>query len=85
MATLYHLLLMKNHIVTQVVKAKLVVGSIGNIRLVRTHFLVTLLIWNNKPCGKTEIAVHSAHFLAVTAGKVIVNGYDMNAVACEGV
>ena len=36
---------------------------------------------NDKTYGQTEVFIQLAHPLGVTAGKIVVDGYDVNAVA----
>ena len=83
MAALNHLLLVDNHVVTEVIKAKLVVCSVGYVSSVcLTSFGVCERV-NNKTHAHTKIAVNLAHPLTVSLSKVIVNRNDMYALACE--
>ena len=83
MSTLYHSLLVNNHVVTEVVEAKLVVGTVCDVGSVCLTLFVTLLTVNDKTCGKAKEAVYTAHLVRVTLCKVVVNRYDMHALAAE--
>ena len=85
MFTLNLLFLVNNHIVTQVVKAQLVVCSVCNVGVVSRLSLLVVNLVSDKTYGKTEVSVELAHPLGVTASEVVVDGNDMNAVACKTV
>ncbi len=72
-----------HHIVPKVVKSQFVIGTIGYIGVIRFAFFFGLQTRNNKPYSKSHKTVHFTHPLTVAAGKIIINGYDMNTVACK--
>ena len=80
MLALNSLLLINYHVITQVIKAKLVIGAIGYIRIIRRFFLVMIQAVDNETHRKTHKAVNLAHPLGVTLGKIIVDRNDMNAL-----
>ena len=85
MTPLHLLLLVDHHIVTQVVKAQLVVGAVGDVRLVGGFFLVVAHSVDYKPHFKTHKAVELAHPFRVTLGKVIVYRYYMHAFSGQSI
>ena len=85
MTALNHFLLVNNHIVAQVVKAKLIVCAVGDVSRISLASFRTVKIVYNKTDAHTEVAVNLTHPLTVSLCKVIVYGNDMYALACERV
>ena len=83
MTSLHFILFISNHIVTKIVKAHLVVSTISNIGVISLSSFCVCLVVNNKTYVKTEETVKLSHPFRVTFCKVVVNGYDMNAVTCK--
>ena len=84
-APLDQLLGVDGHVIPQVVKAELVVGSVGDVGVVsrllgRTHHPV-----DHQAHGQTHEAVDLAHPLGVTLGQVVVDGDDVHALAGQRV
>ncbi len=74
---------MSYHVVTEVVKSKLIVCSVCNIAEVSlTSFIVGESVEDTAD-GKTEPAENFTHFLCLSFSKVIVNGYNVNAFSGE--
>ena len=85
MTALNHFLLVNDHVVTEVVKAKLVVCAVGNISgICGASFCIVKRV-NDKTDAHAEITVNLTHPLTVTLCKVIVYGNDMYALAGERV
>ena len=82
---LYLVLLVHAHVVAQVVEAQLVVGCICDIACVSGAAGVVVHIVGDKSDGKTEVSVYLCHQLAVALCEVVVDGYDVNALACQTV
>ena len=84
-AALYLVFLVDDHVVSQVVEAKLVVGAVGDIGVVGFLSERVLEVMDDQTDLETHVFIELAHPLGVTAGKVVVDGDDVNAVACQGV
>ncbi|MPM18839.1 hypothetical protein SDC9_65256 [bioreactor metagenome] len=83
MAPLNHLLLIGHHVVPQIVKAKLVVGAVGDVCLIGRFFLVPRYPMDDKAYRKPHEAVDFAHPLTVAAGQIIVDCDDVDTLAGE--
>ena len=81
MAALNHVFLVYGHIVTQIVKAHLVIRAVGDVGIVCRLTLVVIEPVDDKSDGKSHEAVYLAHPLAVTAGKIVIDGDDVNTLA----
>ena len=68
MAALYFLLLVLDHIVSQVVKAHLVVGAVSDVAVVGLLALLIGLFVNNQTYAQPQEPVQLAHPLGVTLG-----------------
>ena len=83
MSSLNHSLLIDHHIIAKIVKAEFIIGTVGNIRHISGFLLVRGKTVNDKSGAKTHKFINSSHLLTVTACKVVVYGYDMNALPTE--
>ena len=81
MAALHHVFLVKGHVVTQIVKAHLIVSAIGNIAGIGFFPLIVIQPVHNQTDGKAEETMDFAHPFAVTPGKVVIHRDDMHALA----
>ena len=84
-AALHHLGFVDGHVVTQVVKAHLVVRAVGDVGGIRLLALGTRHIVHDQADAQPEEAVDLAHPLTVAAGEVVVDGDDVHALAGERV
>ena len=86
MGTLYEVLWRDSHVVAQVVETKLVVRTEGNISLIRlaTCLAVGLVLVDTVDRESVE-HVERSHPLRVTLGQIVVDGYHVNAIACQRV
>ena len=75
----------RNHVVAQVVKAKLGVGAIREVRLIRRLLHVRPHAVLKKAHTHAHAAIDLAHPLAVSAGQVVVDGNDVHALAGDGI
>ena len=76
-----HVLFIQGHVVTQIVKAHLVVGAVGDVAGIGlTPFFICQAV-DDQAHGKTEEAVYLAHPLAVTACQIVVDRDDVDALA----
>ena len=80
-APLHQLAGVDGHIVTQIVKAHLVVGAIGDVGLIGLLALLFGKIVNDQPHAQSQEAVNLAHPLRVTLGQIVIDGDDMDALA----
>ena len=85
MAALHHVRLVHDHVVAQVVKAELVVGAVGHVRLIGFLAVGGRHIMDHKPDAQAQEAVNLAHPLAVALGQVVVDRHHMHALAGQGV
>ena len=73
------------HVVAQVVEAELVVGAVGDVGGVGLLALGVVEGVLDDADAEAEEAEDAAHPLAVALGQVVVDGDDVDALACEGV
>ena len=85
MAALNHVLLIERHVITQIVKAHLVVCAVGDIAVIGRAALIVIEPMDDKADAQAEEAMHLAHPFAVALSKVIVHGDDMHALAGQRV
>ncbi len=76
---------MYDHIVAQIVKTKLIVGSVGNIGPVVFAALGIVQTVYNHAHAKAQILIDFSHPVAVTLGEIVVDRYDMHAFAGQGI
>ena len=74
-----------DHVVAQVVKAKLGVGAVGDIGLVGRALKLERHVVLQQADGHAQILVDAAHPLGVALCQVVVDGNDMHALAGDGV
>ena len=82
---LYQLLLVDDHVVTQIVESELIVRDIGNVAVVHLAALVRFHRLKNAAAAEAEEAVDFTHPLRVTVGKVIVDCDNTYALAFQRV
>ena len=80
-ATLYQLLGVDGHVITQIVKAELVVGTVGDVGVVGRLLILAHDSVDDQTHGQTHEAVDLTHPLAVALGQVIVDGDNVHALA----
>ena len=73
------------HVVTQIVKTKLVVGAVSNICFVCFLTLCRLDVVDNQTYLESQPAVYLAHLFRVTFCKVIVDSNNMNTFSGQSV
>ena len=81
MTPLHHLAFVNRHIVPQIVKAHLVIGTVGNIRSISGFPVAGLHIVDNQTHAQTQEPIDLAHPFRVTFGQIIVHGNDMHTLA----
>ena len=73
------------HVVAQIVETELVVGSIRDIGTVGfPPFIVVQAVLDN-PNGESQKFVQASHPLGVAPGQIIVDRYDVNPFAFQGI
>ncbi len=81
MAALDLVLFVDDHVVAQVVEAELVVCAVGYVGVICFFAGGVVKVVDDKADFKAEEAVYLAHPLGVAACKVVVDRYDVHAVA----
>jgi len=77
--------LVLHHVVPEIIKTELVVGSVGDIAPVGHLALVGRQVMLDDPHLESQELVYGSHPFGVAPGQVVVDGDDMYAVAAEGV
>ncbi len=67
-----------SHVVTQVIEAEFVIGSVGDIRVVSGFFCIFVLTMNHGSHGEAKEAVEPTHPFGVTLSQVIVHRYHVH-------
>ena len=73
------------HVVAQVIKAKLVILAVGNIRAIGDLLFVLTLGMDDRAHRQAEKAIELPHPLGVTPREIVVHGDDVHALPFEGV
>ena len=73
------------HVISQIVKADLIVGAVGNVGGIGILALLAGQAVDDQAHLETHKAVDLTHPLRVTLGQIVVDGDDMHTVAAEGV
>ena len=76
--TLYQLLLVDNHIVTQIIETKFIIGNIRNITLICFLTFIMIHIIQNHAYGQSQELMYFSHPFSITFCQVIIDGNDMN-------
>ena len=84
-APLYQLAGVDGHVVTEVVKAELIVGAVGDVGRVGVLLGLSHDAVDHQTHGEAHEAVHLAHPLGVALGQIVVDGDDVDALARQGV
>ena len=84
-AALDHVCLVDDHVVAQVVEAKLVVRAVGDVGLVGLLAVDGLHTVDDQTNSQPQETVDLAHPLRVAAGQVIVDGDNVDAFTGQGV
>ena len=85
MSALHALVAAADHVVAQVVEAKLAVGAVGDVGSVGRFLAVELHVVLQAANAHAQKAVDLAHPLAVALGEVVVHGDDVDALAGDGI
>ena len=84
--TLYLLIKTDFHVVTQVVEAVFVVGTVGDVGIVLSLSLLLVIdVRGDTADAVTEELVEYPHLFGVTLGKIVVDGDDVYPFACHGI
>ncbi len=82
---LYHLLLVNHHVVTKVVKSKLIVGTIGYIAIIGLSPGIVVQAVDDNAHRKPEKVIDLAHEFGLVLCQVIVHGHKVGALAFKGI
>ena len=74
-----------HQIVTQVVKAKLVIRTVGDVRLIRGNFILALHTGEAHAHRQAQEVVQHAHFGRVAFGQVVIHGHNVHALVGDRV
>lgn len=85
MTALNTLLGASDHVVAQVVKAKLRVGAVGDVGLVGRALELERHVVLEQTDGHAQVLIDAAHPLGVALGKVIIDSNDVHALAGNSV
>ena len=83
--TLNHLIFINYHVITQIVKAEFVICTVSNICSISSLTIWEIHIMHNQTYRQTEELVNTAHILAVAACQIIIDSYNMHALAGQRV
>ena len=84
-ASLYQLLFVDDHIVSQIIEAQLIVGDICDVAVISRTALVVVHAVEYDANGKAKELMHLSHPLGITLSQIIIDRYDMHALACQRV
>ena len=85
MPALHHVLLIKRHVIAQVIEAQLVVRAVGHVAGIGRAALLRREVMDDQADRQAEEAVHLAHPLGVALGQIVVDRNDMHALAGQRV
>jgi len=73
------------HVVAQIIKTKFIVGTIGHIGVIGCSSFAVSHPMNNFTDAESQKLIDLAHPFSITGRQIIVNRYQMNPLACEGI
>ena len=79
--SLYQLLLVDDHVVTQIIKSKFVICNICNIAIVSVATLIVAHIIQYNANGQAKEFVNFSHPLGISLCQIIVNRNDIDTLA----
>ena len=85
MPALHQLVGVELHVVAQVVKAKFIVGAVGDILGVFDFALLVIKTMHDNACAQAKEFIQLAHPGRVTLGEVVVDRDHMHALARQGI
>ena len=83
--SLYKLFLINNHVVTKVVKTKLVICHIGNVTAIGSPALLRLHVVQYNAYSQTKELVNLAHPLCISLCKIVIDSNNMHTLAFQSV
>ena len=81
--SLYQLFLVNDHVVTQIVETKLVIGYIGNVTVISGTALVTRAAVQYHAHGQTQSLMNLAHPLGITVCQIVVDRDNVDTLAFQ--
>ncbi len=82
---LHHLIHIYYHVVTEVVKAKFIIGAKGNIATVGKFTLRKIHIMADQSNSQSQEVIETSHFDAVTLGQIVIDGNNVHTLASQGI
>ena len=79
--TLNHLIFINYHVIAQIVKAEFVICTVSNVCSICSLTVGEVHIMHNQTYRQTEELVNTAHILAVATCQIIIDSYNMHALA----
>ena len=79
------MLLVGDHVVTQIVKTEFVIGAVGDVCAIGSPALFIVESVDDQADRQAQVAIDLAHPFTVALGQVIVDRDDMDAVAGQGI
>ena len=75
MSSLNHPLFAVGHVVSEIIKSKLVVGSIGYVSFISSDALFMRHVMIKVGNGKAEYFIYWTHPVCISLGQIIINRY----------
>ena len=85
MSALRHVFQPEFHVVAQIVESQFVICRVGDICRIGLLARIVVEVGDDHTGRQTEEAIDLPHPLRITPGKVVIDGDDMHAAACQGV
>ena len=85
MATLHHASELKFQIIAQIIKAKFIIGAIGNITGISGASFIIIKPAFDTANAKAKEFINLTHPASITACQIIIHSDHMNAFACQRV
>ena len=83
--TLYAAVQGHDHVVAQIIKAELIIGSIRDISRVRSLAFRLIYAMDDQSYLESEVTVDLPHPLAIASSQIIVYRNDVNTLTCQSV
>ena len=75
----------KLHVVPEIIKSELVVGTIGDVRVIGLFSFFVIHVMDDNANFHAKKTVYFTHPLGITLGKIIIYRYHMNAFSGQGI
>ncbi len=78
---LHQMFFVQHHIIPEIVKAELIISAVSNVCLIGLPALFGINAMDNEAYLQSQQIIYPSHPLAVEAGKIVVDGDHMHALA----